>query len=348
MGKAVHRILIIKLRAVGDVVMATAALPSLRKAYPEAEIHFMTEKACRPVLEGNPLIDRILDVPPDPWGNPFQPESWLAFFRFIRRFRNQRYDLVLDLFGNPRSAWLSLLSRGRVRVGFDFRGRKLAYNKRISPRGDRIHEVEFNLDAVRALGIPVVRPEPMFPFSKTDADAMERWLNENRLNGRFLAALHVWGSWPAKRWGIRKFADLADRLAERYGAKIILLWGPGEKTHAEAVQKIARCETVLAPRTTLKQLGALLSLCGLVVANDSGPMHIAAAVGTPTVGIFGPTNWKLQGPYGKKSAAVYKRDLSCLGCNKLECGDRTCMETLGVEEVMEAVGKVIGRRMKKV
>jgi len=346
MEKPIDRILVIKLRAIGDVVLATAVLPNLRRVFPRAEIHFMTEKPSLGVVRDNPFVDRILSVPPDPFAKPFRLSSWKTFARFIKGFRNAHYDLVLDLFGNPRSAWLTWFSGAPVRAGFDFRGRKFAYNKRITPRGNRVHEVEFNLDAVRAMGIPVVQRKPFFPFTKKDEAVIDRWIEKNGLRGQFRIALHSWGSWQAKRWGLEHFAGLADRLVRKYQARVILLWGPGEKGQSQRIQQMSGEKTTLAPRMTLKQLGALLSKCRLVVANDSGPMHIAAAVGTPTVGIFGPTSWKLQGPYGKHSMAVYKKDVACLGCNRLTCEELTCMTTLEIDEVMKAVEKVMGGRKR--
>jgi lipopolysaccharide heptosyltransferase II len=346
MGMMISKILVIKLRAIGDVVLSTAVLPSLRNAHPRAEIHFLTEKPCVDVLSGNPHVDRILTVPEDPWEKPFGTASWAGFFRFLSGFRDKHYDLVLDLFGNPRSAWLTWFSGAPVRAGFDFRGRKAAYTLKIEPRGDRVHEVEFNLDAVRALGLPVIDAKPYFPFGEAEKDTVLNWMRRNGLDhGAFPVALHTWGSWPAKRWAAERFAELADRLAGRYGAKIILLWGPGEKTQAETVRKLTTCGAVLAPGMTLKEMGALLSLCGLVVANDSGPMHIAAAVGTPTVGIFGPTNPKLQGPYGEGHAAVFREGLACLGCNRLECPDLECMKSLSVDDVVSQIDKCIGRSL---
>jgi lipopolysaccharide heptosyltransferase II len=344
MEELISRILVIKLRAIGDVVLSTAVLPNLRNAYPNAKIHFLTEKSCRPVLEDNPYVDRVLTLPADPWTRPVTRASWTAFAGFMKNFRKPLYDMVLDLFGNPRSAWLTRFSGAPIRVGYRFRGREYAYNTKVLPRGDRVHEVEFNLDALRALGIPVVDSRPFFAFSKKNADRIDSWLRDAGFNGRSLIALHSWGSWPAKRWGGDRFAALADRLVQMYHALVVLPWGPGEKIHAEAVQRSAREKTVLAPDLSLKELGALFSRCRLVVANDSGPMHIAAAVGTPTIGIFGPTSWRLQGPYGSGNAAVFKSGLKCLGCNKLECSDLKCMETLGVGDVLKAVENVLGRK----
>lgn len=326
------KILVIKLRAIGDVVLSTAVLPNLKAAYPDARIHFLTERPSSPVVEENPDTDRVLVLPSR---SAFQ-SGWkynVTMVQFLNQIRQQKYDLVFDLFGNPRSALITWLSGSPNRVGYRFRGRVLAYNKRIEPRGDRVHEVEFNLDALRGMGIPVGEIHPQFYFRSEHVQKIESWLQDALPSCEFLIAMHPWGSWKAKRWPLSSFAELATRLIRFLNARVVVLWGPGEKEVAKEVCALSEEELTLAPSTTLMELGALLSRCDLVIANDSGPMHIAAAVGTPTIGLFGPTNPDLQGPYGPKGLAVYNQAVSCIGCNRLECPDGRCMTDLGVNQV---------------
>jgi len=339
----IRKILVIKLRAIGDVVLSTAVLPSLKKFYRDAKIHFMVESSGKEVLENNPYLDRIVVLPLKEWGKLSAVKAWLSGFRFLKTIRKEKYDLVFDLFGNPRSAFITWITGAPLRVGFSFRGRKYAYNKRVMPRGGEVHEVEFNLDALRALNVPIVDFSPIFPLLKQEIDFIDKWIKENGLEKSFLVGLNPWGSWQAKRWGLEKFAALADKLVETYQAKVVVLWGPGEYRHAEKVKALAHYPVLIAPQTSLKQLGALLFRCQLVVANDSGPMHISAAVGTKTVGIFGPTQWQLQGPYGRGHGVAYKKGLTCLGCNRLSCEKMTCMKDLSVDEVMEVIKQVVGK-----
>lgn len=346
MQKNVRKILVIKLRAIGDVVLSTAVIPNLRNAYKKSEIHFLVEGPGQDVLVDNPYIDRIIVLPRQEWETLPKIFAWLEGFRFVKMLRGERYDIVFDLFGNPRSAFLTWVTGASCRVGFNFRGRKYVYNKRVKPRGNEVHEVEFNLDALRALNIPIINNTPLFYFSKNDRNYVDTWIAEKGFNGSFLVGIHPWASWEAKRWDLGKFASLVNCLIENYHASVVLLWGPDERKHAEKVQAMAHYPAAIAPKMTLKELGALLSRCKLMVANDSGPMHIAASVGTPTVGIFGPTQWRLQGPYGKGHRAAYKKGLLCLGCNLLSCPKMSCMRDLDVDEVMEVVEKVITKRNK--
>ena len=338
------KILIIKLRAIGDVVLSTAVIPNLRHAFPSAKIDFLVDHTAMDVVKGHPDLNKIHVLPParkrmigksrSPWGH-------VSLFNVLRR---QKYDIVFDLYGNPRSALLAWMTRAPIRVGFDFRGRRWLYTRRIQPRGDFVHEVEFNLDALRGLGIPIVQKKLSFPLIDEDVAFVDDWLHRNELTTSKRVGLHVWGGWPAKRWGLEQFANLADRLVESRGVEVILLWGPGEEEVVQSVVNKMHHRATIAPATSLKQLGALIDRCDLVVANDSGPMHIATALNTPTVGIYGPTKARLQGPYGQGHRVVYQTDLECLGCNKKECPRMVCMKTLSVDAVWDVIVDCISGR----
>ncbi len=337
--KPVEKILIIKLRAIGDVLLSTPVIANLRSHFPGSEIHFLVETPGKAILSGNPGLDRIVELPLSLWRNlPFL-ESWKNHIQFLLKLRREKYDIVLDLFGNPRSAWITWFSGARIRAGFAFRIRKLAYNVKVPPRPDRVHEVEFNLDALRALGIPVHVHSPQFKFTDEEHLRMKKWLAG--FDGKKRIGMHVWGGWPSKRWPIGKFALLAQRLGREYDAVSIVVWGPGEKEYGEQVCRMSGGYAVLTQETSLGELGALFSMCDLVIACDSGPMHLSAAVGTPTLGIFGPTRWDLQGPYGSGHRVVYKKELECLGCNRTQCDRCLCMENLEVDEVMNAASGML-------
>jgi lipopolysaccharide heptosyltransferase II len=323
-----RRILVVKLRAIGDVVLSTVVLKNLRLAYPEAHIAFLTEPPAVPVVSGNPDVDEVLAFDRGTEGGA----------ALIRRVRAGRFDKVLDLFGNPRTALLTFLSGAPVRVGYRFRGRAYAYNVLVEPRGDRVHNTRFNLDALDAAGVPVRDLRLAFPLREADRRYAEEFLRGAGLEGERLLGVNTGGGWYTKRWPAERFAALADRIGGAEGGTAVLLWGPGQKEEAEQVRAAMTRPSVLAPPTTLNQLGALLARLSLLVTNDSGPMHIAAAVGTPVLGIYGPTRPELQGPYGEGHVVVRKEGLGCLGCNLTACPvpGHPCMRSLGVEEVFSA------------
>lgn len=329
-----HKILVIKLRAIGDVILATPVLENLRQAFPQAQIDFLTEKPCAPIVEGHPAIHEVLVLDRQQKG---------ASRTLIQQIRQRRYDAVFDLFGNPRSAVLTWLSGAPTRVGFRFRARKHAYNLKVEPRGDRVHEVEFNLDALRALQIPIVsRQLHVAVDAESESFAAQFW-RENNLEGRLVIGLNASGGWYTKRWPLENFAQLGGRLHRELNAMVLLLWGPGELEEVKTIAQMMQAPSLLAPPTDLKQLAALLSRLTLLVSNDSGPLHLAAAMDTQVIGIYGPTRPDLQGPWGDGHETVVKTSLPCLGCNGVTCKIVThdCMKQLEAEMVWEAVQRVL-------
>ncbi len=327
-----ERILIIKLRAIGDVLLSTPAIYNVRHAYPNATIDFLTEEFAADVVRGNPWVNDVIAFKKKRDGS----------IGLLHTIRSRRYDFVIDLFCNPRSALVTRISGAQTRVGFPFRGRKYAYNIYVTSRSDYVHNVEFNLDAVRRLDIPIVSSQPYFPIDDASKVFADDWVKNKRLNGKTIIALNPSGGWETKRWGLEHFAQFGDRVAEKYGAEILVVWGPGEEEDASAIQTMMKHPSHKIPRTSLKQLGAILQHCSFVVSNDSGPMHIAAALGVPTLGIFGPTTPRLQGPYGDKHAWVRNEGLDCLECNLTKCPiGNICMTNLGVDRVVSAFDALV-------
>jgi ADP-heptose:LPS heptosyltransferase len=329
---AVHRILVIKLRAVGDVLLSTIVTKNLRLAFPEAQIDFLTETPSVDVVKRNRFLNNTL----------VYDRHAMSGLDLIRLVRRGRYDLVFDLFGNPRTAVVTLLSGARYRVGYRFRGRAYAYTTIVEPRGSEVHNTQFNLDALAAAGIAIQDRNLYFDFSGDDELYVQEYLSSTAPPGRILVGINTGGGWYTKRWGHDRFAALADKVIENYNAAVIFPWGPGQMPDVESVKGAMKHRALVPPATTLPQLAALLKRCSIVVSNDSGPMHIAAAVGTPVLGIYGPTNPLLQGPYGGNHEVVRREGLTCLGCNLTACPiGHPCMLDLSVEEVLAAVDRLL-------
>jgi len=324
----VSRLLIIKLRAIGDVLLSTIVTRNLREFFPKSEIHFLTERLSVDVLRGNPFVDTIV----------VYDRETMTGADLIRQVRRNGYDLVFDLFGNPRSALVTYLSGARYRVGFRFRARAYAYNIVVPPRGGAVHNTQFNLDALEAVGVPIVDRNIYFTPSAEAERAAEGYFSQNLHASPFVVGINTGGGWYTKRWGLDRYALLADRLAELYGATILLTWGPGQLPEAREVASLMKHAPLIPPTTSLSELGALLKRCTVLISNDSGPMHMAAAVGTPVLGIYGPTNPALQGPFGPRNLTVRNEGLDCLGCNLTTCPiSHPCMQDLPVERVLAGV-----------
>jgi lipopolysaccharide heptosyltransferase II len=331
-----QKILVIKQRGIGDVILATPVLENLRRAFPRAQIDFLTEKMCAPVVAGHPALNEVLVLDRKEAG---------AGLRLIQQVRRRRYDAVLDLFGNPRTALLTRLSGAPLRAGFRFRVRQYAYNVKVEPRGDRVHEVEFNLDALRALQIPIVTRKLFVAVDAESESFAAQFWHTNGLENRLVIGMNASGGWYTKRWPLEAFAQLGARLQRELNAVVLLLWGPGEYEEVKTLAQMMHAPSLLAPATSLKQLAALLSRLTLLVANDSGPLHLAAAMGTHVVGIYGPTRPDLQGPWSESHEIVTKTGLPCLGCSGLICKIVThdCMKKLEVAAVWDAVQRYVKR-----
>lgn len=328
----VHRILVIKLRAVGDVVLSSIVLNNIRAAFPSARLEVLTEPASESVVRSHPAVSGVL---------VFDAKR-MSGLDLIRSVRANRYDLIIDLFGNPRTALVTWLSGATHRVGFRFRGRAYAYNHCAEPRGGEVHNTQFNLDALAHVGIPVEDRSVRLHPSEEDRAYVEHFLNDAGLHWKTLVAINTGGGWYTKRWGIDRFAALADRIAETTGWTIILPWGPGQKDEVEDLRSRMKTAAFFPPPTTLLQLTALFERTAYVVSNDSGPMHIAAAAGSRVLGIFGPTRPELQGPFGVQNATVRREGLECLGCNLTSCTiGNLCMTELSVDEVYAAFTRLL-------
>ncbi len=328
----IQRILIIKLRGIGDVLLSTIVTKNLRLAFPDAQIDYLTEPPSEDVIKGNPFVN----------GTIVFNRYTMSGVELIRLVRSKHYDMIIDLFGNPRTALVTRLSGAEYRVGYNFRGRAYAYNIVATPRGGVVHNTKFNLDALEAIGVAIQDSNIYFQFADDDAAYVDAFFRAANLDSRFIVTLNFGGGWYTKQWGRDQFAALGDRIAGTYNAAIVLTWGPGQLPDVESIRSMMKQPAFIPPVTTLKQLGALLKRSAIVVTNDSGPMHIAAALQVPLLGIYGPTNPTLQGPYGTQHVVVRNERLECLGCNLTKCPiGHPCMLELSVETVFRGVEQLL-------
>ncbi len=170
-----NKILVIKLRAIGDVVMSTVVLDNLQARFPDAEIDFLTEGFCRDLVTDHPAVRRVWVVDKKAWRQQSRCKRFLEPLRLLTSIRRERYDAVFDFFGNPRSALITGLSGASLRIGYDYRVRRIAYNRIIRSRADQLHEVEWHLDALTACGIPIVRSFPRLVFHPTESVVETFW-----------------------------------------------------------------------------------------------------------------------------------------------------------------------------
>ena len=329
------------MKFIGDVILTTPIIRSVRAALPSAYIAYMGEKEAVSLLEHNPSLDEVI---PFDFSVPSVVEQTRVGFLLRRR----KFDLVIDLFGNPRSALLTYLSGARVRVGIDRPGRGKLYTMRIQDDGKPKTAIGFHEQFLRALGIPTdpARTEIILTNDeRRNAARLLASLEERAPVGDArppIIGLHVGATWPAKMWLPERFGELADMIRSQLGAQVVLTAGPKDK---ETIARVvaAGSSALAVPVLPLRQLAAVIAQCSVFVSNDAGPMHIAPAVGVPTIGLFGPGEDDIWFPYSRSDGHVPLRmDVPCHPCHLNFC-NRTgneymeCMKLLTTVDVFEAV-----------
>jgi 3-deoxy-D-manno-octulosonic-acid transferase/heptosyltransferase-1 len=342
------KILVVKLSAIGDVIHTLPALCALRRHWPGARIDWVVEAAAADLVVGHPDLDRVIVSRRKAWVRDLRERARRAgalaeIHRFIGELRHTRYDLILDFQALLKSALVVALARGRRKVGFD-RGLEhmehsyYVLTERIRPPSMEVHALARNLMMVRALGVPVSEVAYRLPVSDADRSAVEKMLKESGVDGgRCLIAINPVARWPTKLWPEERFALLADRLLERYDVSVVFTGGSRDRPVTERiVGAMKRPALNLSGWTSLKQLAALYRRARLVVSTDTGPMHLAAAVGTPVVALFGPTAPWRTGPFGSGHHIV-RAPAPCAPCFKRRCDAGGCMHRISVDRVLTAV-----------
>ncbi len=345
-------ILIVKLSAIGDVVHTLPSLAALRKRYPDAHITWVIEEASADIIEGHPCLDRIIIS---------RRKSWIMNLRrlhdvqktigeirsFITSLRDREYDIVVDLHGLLKSAILVFLSRGKRRVGYDSMQELsgLFLNEKVYEDMNK-HAVDRYLDIVRYLGARADKPEFHIHIEEENRRRAEQLLEKNGINpkDRFIA-INPMALWDTKVWENDKCAELCDRIIGELNLPVVFTGGRDGRMVRRIRSLMRLPSSDLTGRTTLRDLAYLYDLAALVVTTDTGPMHVAAAVGTPTVALFGPTGPARTGPYGTGHTVV-RKNLPCSPCFLKKCETRRCMEMISVEEVFQAILHTTGAAMQ--
>lgn len=329
---------IVKLSSLGDVVHALPVAAALRARLPEARLTWLVERREAGLLRGHPALDEVLPVDTRGWR---QVRDWAGLRAVARavgavlgRLRDGRLDVAIDLQGNLKSGVLTAATRAPLRVGFSARRCReplnaLFTNRRVTPPASARHIVEQQLALLAPLGIH--EPEPTFalPIDAAAESAVADFFAAAGLKARErLVVVNPGAGRTAKQWPVAHFAALARRLAGEAGATVLVVWGPSERERAEGIVAGARPATaVLAPATDLAALTAILRRASVVVGSDTGPLHLAAALGVPCVGLYGPTDPARNGPYGAGHRALRSADAR--------------MSSLAPDGVLSAVGALL-------
>lgn len=326
----IKKILCIKPRGIGDIILSTIILENLNSYFPSAEIHYLTEEFAKEAVNTHPLVSKALS---------YKKED--SLFSIIKKIRSEEYQIVFDLWSNPKSAQITFLSGAKYRVGYSYRGRRYAYNiKADVGRGD-YHSAEHNLELLKAAGIPIISKRIKY-YIDQEAEESANLFISSVVSSKYLIGIIPSGGWDSKKCPTEKWIEIIEELKIKCNCKFLILWGPEDRQDAIEIQRNFADEAILAPQTNLNHLAALIGKCNLVISNDSGPMHLAAAIGVPTLGLFGPTDPKKHGPYSDNSDYVIKSDLHCIICNKLICPfNKECFYEMSTEEIAEKSLKLL-------
>ena len=334
------KILILKPSSLGDVVHALPVLRLLKQHYRDAEIYWWIERRNAPLLEGDPDLAGLVHFDRERWAAPWH---WGDIWKCVRELRGHRFDLVIDLQALARSSAVGWLGAGSFFIGLhDWRELAPGYYDVSVPRPTpQTHAVDWYLETLRVLGVPVHFNFEWMPKRENVAREMEaRW----GLNGKPMVALLPGARWDNKRWPSGHFRELVLRLRSRHPALRFAILGAGSDAAAAAEIASAAPDQCLdlTARTSLLQTVEVLRACQAVVTNDTGPMHMAAALRKPIVALFGPTNPRRTGPYGQIDRVLQRQDLPCVPCMKATCSYHdpiACLKGLAPQSVADEVAR---------
>ncbi len=311
------KILILKPSSLGDVVQALPVLRLLKQHYPLSEIYWWIEVHSASLLEGDPDLAGIFRFERERWATPWH---WNEIWSSVQELRRHRFDLVIDLQALARSATVGWLAKGAFLAGLqDWRELAPGFHDLSVPRPtQQTHAVDWYLAVLRALRIPVHDRFEWMPKRPAVAEEVESLWN---LDGNPTVALLPGARWENKRWPVSHFHALVTLLQSQHrGLHFVILGGKSDSGLARQISGAAPEACLdLTGRTTLPQMVEVLRQCKVVVTNDTGPMHVAAALRKPVVGIFGPTNPNRTGAYGQTERAIQRHDLPCIPCMKSTC-----------------------------
>lgn len=331
----IKKILIIKLRGIGDVVLSTIVIDNLRKDFPNAQIDYLVEAPSQPGLLGLKEINQVLI---------FERNDFWKKIVLISKIRKMKYDLVLDFFTNPSTALVTYFSGAKYRVGYPYRGRKYAYNMFGPNERGKYHTAQLHLETLKLIGLNHSYKALYYHISPSALLVAEKYLRDSFIENNFVVGICPTGGWASKKCDPEKFVEIANALINKYNSKIFIIWGKSDKADAAKIHSLLGEKSIIAPETTIEELAAMIARCKILIANDSGPMHIAVAVKTPVLGLFGPTNPYMHAPFGDKNEWVRLDELECIECNLLDCPrNHECFRDLPVEKIL---GKVESLLMK--
>lgn len=330
---ASHKILLIRLSSLGDIVLTTPAIRAVRVHFPEAYIAMLVAKQSAEILRENPHLDEIIT-----FNRLAKDKDTGEMLRIIRHLRARKFTLTIDLQRKFRTEMLMYFSGAAERIG---KGRFCTV--RVPEQGNK-HATAHYFDLLHAAGVPAEDQKlELFLSESEQLDAAQRFDAAGVNNGALTVGFFPGAGWKLREWMPERFAAIGDRLVEHFNANVLIFGGPKEAELVQTVADLMNAPAIpFAGNLQVRQLAACLEKCDLFLTNDTGPMHIAAAVGTPTVSLFGPGNHIRFQPLGTFHQTI-RHAVPCSPCKQFtdKCKDNICMKGIGVDEVWESVSRTL-------
>jgi heptosyltransferase II len=327
----IENLLIRSTNWIGDAVMTTPAVRAIRKNFPNARISLMAKPWVAPVFENSPYIDQIM---------PYNFEGALRTIKAARMLEKYGFDAAILLQNAFEAAWVAYLAKIPIRIGYDTDLRKVLLTHPVhrSSRILKLHQTHYYNEILKGVGLRIDGTHLELYLSPKDHDSARKILKDSNIfETDFVVGINpsaTYGS--AKQWYPNRFAQVSDRLNKRFGSKTVIFGGPNDRELGAYIMKMMKTFAVdLSGKTTLKEAMAIIARCRLFLTNDSGLMHIAAALNVPQIAIFGSTDFAATGPWNPR-ARIVRSIVNCSPCLKQQCplGHKECMKKISVEKVL--------------
>jgi len=282
--KQIRKVLIIQLGPIGDALLTTGYFKALKEYLPGIKLHYLIKQQYVKAIAHHPLIDKIIPIPKGR-GLAYYKGRWKA----IKEVRSEKYDLVIDQQNMPASQFLTALSNARFRLGYNDGRFSIAYNLR-ALRGEKRYSAQYKFDLLVPLGMAEQKADLYFHLDASSENYIDQWLSQNGLKRGAFVCISPSSPVPRKKWKLQNYAHLADRIVSELKMPVVLLWAPGEEDDVNGVRELMAQPALMAPKTSLAEAAAMIRRAGLLLCNDGGLNHLAAAVGARTLAFFGSTD----------------------------------------------------------
>ena len=338
-----ERILIIRTDRIGDLVLSTPVLEAIRSRFPKVHVTMMVSPYAADVLNDNPYLNQVMmdDV-------QYRHKGVKGFFLLVREVRQGKFDVGILLRPTLRLALMLFLAGVKYRIGTGFRFYQIFLNRKVyvHRKVNLKHEVEYNMDLITPLGIVSTKILPKVYVTSAEEEYVRKTFDELNITPEdIVVVIHPGSGKSSLNLPAKRFAEVADELIEKMGAKVVFTGLNNEKNTVEFIKSKMRFNPIdLTGKTTIPQLKAVLKKCDVLISNSTGPMHLACALGTPTVAIFcpifaaGPVRW---GPYGEGNQVILPPVPVCFKCRPNKCPHYDCMEKIKTEQIVSKVSLLL-------